>query len=390
MFDNARIAALGPELAGLIGGLCPADLDEDRLVAAMAAAERLARWAAAAQLAAIGELVRRPGDPQFVEDEIAAELRLSRPAASHRLALALQLERLPAVGAGLGAGELDLPKARAISEAVAVLRQPTVTTVTEQAVRRAGQQTVGQLRAWLRRAVLAADPAAAEARHDQAKSERRVVLTALPDGMAELWALLPVDDAARAYAAIDACSRDSAPTDDPRCADARRADAMVDLLTGQRAAPSATVQVTIPLATLLALGDQPAQLAGIGPIPTGMGRRLAADGVWRWLATGDRGAVVGVGASTYRPPAALAAHIRGRDQTCRFPGCRQPAHRCDLDHTIPYPIGGTAADNLAALCRHHHRLKHQAGWTVGQHAGGYLTWTSPTGRRYTTSPAEAA
>ncbi|WP_394329712.1 HNH endonuclease signature motif containing protein [Mycobacteroides abscessus] len=41
----------------------------------------------------------------------------------------------------------------------------------------------------------------------------------------------------------------------------------------------------------------------------------------------------------------------------RFPGCSQPAESADLDHSIPYAIGGhTSADNLKALCRKHYRL----------------------------------
>ncbi len=59
----------------------------------------------------------------------------------------------------------------------------------------------------------------------------------------------------------------------------------------------------------------------------------------------------------YRPSKKLADFIRCRDQTCRFPGCREPATRCDVDHTIPWPYGPTAAANLDGLCRRHHLLK---------------------------------
>ena len=99
------------------------------------------------------------------------------------------------------------------------------------------------------------------------------------------------------------------------------------------------------------------------------------------------GAVLDVGRTRYPPAAALADLVRLRDRTCRFPGCRQPAHRCDLDHVIPWPAGPTSADNLAALCRHHHRLKHQTSWTVRAGPGAELEWTSPTGHRYGTDPA---
>jgi len=386
VFDSSE-AALGPALAGRLTALRLGELSEDGLIDALAAAERLASWAAAAQLALIGELARRRPDPEFVADEVAAELRLSRVAASTRVGLAQDMEQLPAVAAGLTAGRLDLPKVRAIAEAVRVLPEPAREAVTVEAVERAARHTVGELRAWLRKAVLAADPAAAEARHAQAVADRRVTLTPVGDGMAELWALLPADAAARAYAAVDACARAAAAPADPRTADQRRADAMVDLITGRTTAPANTrVHVTVPLATLAGAAEQPGDLAGVGPIPPTMARQAAADGLWRWLATTDQGSVTDAAGRSYRPSAALADLIRGRDNTCRFPGCRQPAHRCDIDHTVPYPTGPTSPANLATLCRHHHRLKHTGGWTVHQHRDGHLTWTSPTGRTYTTIP----
>jgi hypothetical protein len=49
----------------------------------------------------------------------------------------------------------------------------------------------------------------------------------------------------------------------------------------------------------------------------------------------------------YRPSNRLRAIILARDQTCLFPGCRQPAWHSDLDHSIPYHQGGpTCSCNL--------------------------------------------
>ncbi|WP_263999744.1 HNH endonuclease signature motif containing protein [Mycobacterium yunnanensis] len=59
----------------------------------------------------------------------------------------------------------------------------------------------------------------------------------------------------------------------------------------------------------------------------------------------------------YRPSKKLADLIRCRDMTCRFPGCRVPASQTDVDHTIPWPHGPTAASNLKCVCRRHHLLK---------------------------------
>lgn len=56
----------------------------------------------------------------------------------------------------------------------------------------------------------------------------------------------------------------------------------------------------------------------------------------------------------YRPSTALARFVRCRDRTCRFPGCTRTV--TDIDHTIPYPFGPTAASNLVCLCREHYQF----------------------------------
>ena len=55
--------------------------------------------------------------------------------------------------------------------------------------------------------------------------------------------------------------------------------------------------------------------------------------------------------------AALVDFVRCRDLTCRWPGCDKPAYGCDLDHTVPYPLGPTHASNIKCYCRFQHLLK---------------------------------
>ena len=88
----------------------------------------------------------------------------------------------------------------------------------------------------------------------------------------------------------------------------------------------------------------------------------------------------------YIPSAVFARFIRCRDMTCRFPGCDEPAHHCDIDHTIAYPAGPTQASNLKCVCRKHHLLKTFGGWHDQQSPDGTVVWTSPHGQTYTTHP----
>ncbi|GAB3753025.1 hypothetical protein GCM10027599_13810 [Yimella radicis] len=88
----------------------------------------------------------------------------------------------------------------------------------------------------------------------------------------------------------------------------------------------------------------------------------------------------------YRPPDTMRRRIQARDQHCRAPGCARHAVFTDTDHVTAYQRGGPTTDtNLQCLCRHHHKMK-QRGWHVTMNTAGVCTWTSPTGRTYTTEP----
>ncbi|MGN8554515.1 UNVERIFIED_CONTAM: HNH endonuclease, partial [Microbacterium sp. SLM126] len=182
-----------------------------------------------------------------------------------------------------------------------------------------------------------------------------------------------------------------------------RADVLSDLLltADPTAAPrspqpiTAVVQVVVPVLTLLGARDGhgpaglagPAELVGKAPIDTATARRLAgsAAGWDRILTHPVTGTVLAV--DRYRPSQQQRRHLRARDERCRFPGCRMPVHRCDIDHTTDAALGGvTSPCNLAHLCRRHHSLKHATDWTVTQHPDGTLEWTSPTGRIHLDHP----
>ena len=124
-----------------------------------------------------------------------------------------------------------------------------------------------------------------------------------------------------------------------------------------------------------------------------MARALAQDGTWRRLLTDPAtGLVCEVGSVTYRPGADLTRTVIARDVTCTFPGCRQPATRCDLDHIIAFDHdrpaeNQTCADNLHALCRHHHRAKTERHWQVERDpTTGTTWWTDHHGTTYARSP----
>ena len=99
------------------------------------------------------------------------------------------------------------------------------------------------------------------------------------------------------------------------------------------------------------------------------------------------GVVIETSSADYLPNRAMRRFIQQRDGRCRFPGCTRGAKRCEPDHVIPSSRGGpTAIWNLVSLCKHHHRVKDDAGWTLTMTRDGTCTWTDPHHRQYATYP----
>ena len=151
------------------------------------------------------------------------------------------------------------------------------------------------------------------------------------------------------------------------------------------------VTLTIPEGIL---AQPPPQ--GPGPDPPGgtlaqaLQAAAEAAGRARVIAEADAaagGCAHGSASSAYRPPPRLKEYIAARDLTCRFPTCRQPAWRGDLDHTIPFEKGGlTCRCNLGVLCRTHHQVKQHPYWRLEQTAPGIFRWTTPGGRTFSATP----
>ena len=372
---------------------------------------------------------------EYVLDEISCALSITRRAADVQLTLALQLTKsLPATLSAWKSGDLDWSKVTIIADRTVHLSPEHAGAVEDRVLPVMAGKTTGQLRRLVDRAVIAVDPDGANARHEKARHERSVQHQPGQDGMGTIKANLSAEDAVLVYATLSLIAR-SFPATDPRTMDQRRADTLIDLITGRATAPTSDpastgadagtdddadgesdlrassgrtgdaepakaaahstrragkplIDLIITAGTLLGLDNQPAELSGYGPVPAELARRIAADGTWRRILTDPvSGTILDYGRTTYRPPAALADYVRSRDRVCRFPTCQRPAAQCDLDHKKPYPQGETNPDNLWTLCLRHHRLKDQhTGWTVIGNPNEKVTWTSPTGRTYESYP----
>ncbi len=260
-------------------------VDDDELTGMIKAWRRITSWAAARELAAVAELARRrpgdiedildpeaaahlraagqaaaasggpegpPGGPDFptgpglpelvspfVPDELAPALTMTVRAAEMHLTLAADLvTKLPVTAAALEAGLIDLARARIIAEATRVLSTGQAAAVEQLIFPRAGQQTSGQLRAALARAILAADPEAARRRRAQAQREARVLRWREDAGTAALCGRdLPSAEALAADQRISARARELKSAGLAGTMDELRARVYLDFLLGRSSLP---------------------------------------------------------------------------------------------------------------------------------------------------------
>ena len=175
----------------------------------------------------------------FASYELSLALTLTGRSADAYLDFAVELAtKLPETMAALEAGQIDIIRARIIAEATHVLSTGHTAAVEERIFPRAGQQTSGQLRAALARAVLAADPGAARARREEAQRDARVLRWREDAGTAALCGRdLPSADVLAADQRISARARDLRSAGVTGTLDELRARAYLDFLLGRDSMP---------------------------------------------------------------------------------------------------------------------------------------------------------
>jgi Domain of unknown function (DUF222)/HNH endonuclease len=353
-----------------------------------------------------GPAVRTDIPDRYADAEVAFALTVTDDAAGTLIGGALMgVDRAPDLIAAMQEGAVDLPKLSMVASELVEVPDEQVGPIVARLLAEAARRTMPQLRRLLRRLVVAVDPAAAKARQERSIAKRCATLAEFVNGTASLAAVyLPAEKAAAAWNHVDAIAHATRAAGDRlgRDLDQIRADVFVGLLAGAdpvaagtAVAPAArkgAITVHLDLTTLAYLDEHPGSIDGLGPVLADVARQtaeqLADVAQWRF-AVDHNGQTIAAGRLRYRPSAAQRRFVQTRDGTCRAPGCRRPAARCDLDHIRDWAHDGpTTVDNLILLCRRHHRAKHQGGYRLRRVAAG-IEWLSPRGRRYTVLPGDA-
>ncbi|MFB2556788.1 HNH endonuclease signature motif containing protein [Herbiconiux liangxiaofengii] len=362
-------------------------------VVRLAAAARKANWVAGLPGGSLQHARRS------LVAEIATTLRIPERTAAQRIDDAEMLcDFLPLTLEALERGEITYRHVQAVVRQARTLPEEVRAEFESMALVNAESQTPTQLSTHARNVRERMHPDSIDTRHREAPDERAVWVEKELDGMATLVCHLPAVSALAIDDTLDQLARGLRAPDESRTHAQLRADSLTDLLldrdgdTATRAkGVTANIAVTVPVMTLLGHSTEAGELASYGPIDTDTALQLTAGApsFLRILTDPATGTRFTVGRERYKVPTDLRAAVIMDDQTCRFPGCTRDAARCDLDHTVDWAHGGhTSLDNLAALCRRHHPLKHQTDWEVTAGEGRALHWTSPSGARHTTRTPE--
>jgi len=123
------------------------------------------------------------------------------------------------------------------------------------------------------------------------------------------------------------------------------------------------VVLHVDAATLAHDADGRCELADGRPLAAETARRLSCDASLVEL-LGRDGEPLALGRKRRTISPALRRALAARDRRCRFPGCDNTRF-VDGHHIEHWSKGGeTNLDNLLILCRRHHRLVHERGYSV--------------------------
>lgn len=254
----------------------------------------------------VGDVVQDAGN--YAASEIAHVLGCSKSVANTYAEIGMDLRlRLPAVAAAFEAGELDLPRVRAIYRCTHNLTQDAAAAVQGEVLLAARRLSPGPLATETWSIMYRIAPEQAAALRKDLERHTNVTYTD-KDVLSTLKADLTAADAAAAWQLINemaatVCRRD------PRNRGQKRAAAYVALLqqessmaclcepdddnpctadTVRRDRRTPLTVITVDLATLAGLLSNPAHLAGHGTIDAEYARELADNAHWQILLTEAR------------------------------------------------------------------------------------------------------
>lgn len=396
--------------AGLLRQIVPTDLDDEERVRLIAQWGRVESSVTAMKLAAVGAFAGpRPQDqpddrrnePDFTDLSVGVTLRLSSLAGGRLVGVARVLaDRLPGTRRLLAEGRLGYLHVLSIAEGVEDLTPEQAARLEELVLPRAADQTPGQIRLAVKKALARIAPDRLRERERAARGFTGVDTTQEDDGTGTAFVRGPSIGIQLIETWVETFARTAKAAGDERSLEMLR---FVGLVAAAEAALNGSVagspstehgrplclNLAVDLPTFLGLTDHPVEILGTGQLipaealadilPGAQLRRIITDPM-----TGE---LLDYGRTTYRVPPDLSGFTTARDVTSTGPGSTVPAGRGDKDHARAFEQGGrTDRDNVHSPNRRWHRAKTIGGWTVRQQADRSWRWHGPRGEVATTRP----
>jgi len=301
--------------------------------------------------------------------------KLSGGAAAERVGIARQLEQLPQTEQAFAQGAVGYQQVAVMARTAEHVGAAAVRKDEAALLRAAQSLDAGQFTSVARKFEHEVDAEAALKEANRAYARRYLEVSQPLNGLVRLDGLLDAEGGATLRTALQALLAPD--KDDERTPGQRRADALVELCrqqldTGtlpQVAGVKPHLTITASAATVAGHAGQPAgDLAWARPIPAETVRRLAC----------DASVAAEAGHSNRTIPPAVRRALAARDKGCVFAGCDRPSQWTDAHHLVHWANGGrTTLDNLALLCRRHHRRVHEEGWRLERCQDGELVAIPP-------------
>jgi len=310
----------------------------------------------------------------------------SPAAASDRVAVSRELERLPQATQAFADGDFSYPHAAMIARTAEKLGEKMEANAETILVSAAKELDLGRLHVVTVKLRHFMDPDSVREEANESHERRFLSLSQTLDGVFYLNGRLDSEGGAILQTALNALG--GPPTaDDKRTPKQRRADLLVELarqqldggtlpeVGGQRP----HLAVTVSMATLANRPGSPAaDLEWAQPIPAETARRLACDAAITPIFLDSESSQPQAGQTSRSISGSQRRALVVRDKGCRFPGCDRPPDWTDAHHLQHWADGGKhVLDNLVLLCRRHHRMVHEEGWQLVVTADGEIVALTP-------------
>jgi len=315
--------------------------------------------------------------------------------AREHVRVAKALRRMPTIAQLFKDGRLSYSKVREVTRVVDVVDEQRLAGLAVTA-------TAAQL------AKMISGFRSADGMRIAQQTKRSVAWHEREDGMIDVRARLPKEEAAVLIAAIDT-ARDQfgppPPKPDPAGEPGEaapgvgvysKADALVDvarvfLNTAPQDRSGEDRNLVVVHVSAQSLGDVPAgtpptspgeavcHIAGVGSIEAATAQKVACDNPVLGAIVDQHGQVLALGRTRRSVSKRQRRALLIRDQMCQYPGCHQTRH-LEAHHRIPWAGGGrTDVDNLILLCRWHHTAVHEGGISISNQSDSWL-FTKPDGQ----------